>query len=286
MAATDLATRELERIEREAYKILRMKSAKPQKPKQIRVSKEVRSYARRVKKYRELSGRKRLTKEEKSALHFFTPGQVFRSQTKLTDRTYMNRIKKFETKYGEKFTKKFGSSYESRDLLTYTLQYLGVEQAARRFGIYEKPGKSTETQPESTETTVRDGWEKFTEIEFPDVSWEDLGSPPIRDKDWPHFSGDFLYENGNYLHAVDPNIDLNVLMSMGKWTCKDHTMLDFMSLVVPHIWGNILVDPTNAGILKENSWDGIFIVKKDEWDNAEELSEDFLTSRLYKPKRK
>lgn len=283
MATADLATRELERIEREAYKILRMKSAKPEKPKQIRVSKEVRSYARRVKKYRELSGRKRLTKEEKSALHYFTPGQVFRSQTKLTDRTYMNRIKKFEAKYGEKFAKKFGSSYESRDLMTYTLQYLGVEQAARRFGIYEKHEKPEEPP---TVPPVGDGWEKFTEIEFPEISWEDLGSPPIRDKDWPHFSGDFIYENGDLLHGVDPNIDLNVLMLNGKWICKDHTMLEFMSLVVPNNWDDILVDPTNAGILKEGSQSGIFIVKKDEWDNVDELADDFLTSRLYKPKRK
>ena len=281
--AIDLATRELERIEREAYKLLRAKSTSPQKTKPIRVTKETRSYARRIKKYREIAGRKHLTKEEKTALHHFTPGQVFRSQTKLTDRTYMNRIKKFEEKYGEKFSTKFGSSYESRDLMTYTLQYLGVEQAARRFGIYEKPQKPEEPP---TEPPGGDGWEKFTEVAFPDVSWEDLGTPPIRDKNWPHFSGNFLYDNGGYLYGADPNIDLSVLMSMGKWTCKDHTMLDFMSLVVPHIWKDILVDPTNAGILRENSWDGIFIVKKSEWDNVKELADDYLTSRLYRPKHK
>lgn len=281
--AIDLATRELERIEREAYKLLRSKTTSLKKTTPIRVTKATRSYARRIKKYRKISGRKRLTKEEKTALHYFTPGQVFRSQTKLTDKTYMNRIKKFEAKYKEKFETKFGSSYESRDLLTYTLQYLGVEQAARRFGIYEKPQKPEELP---TELPGDDGWEKFTEVAFPEVSWEDLGTPPIRDKDWPHFSGDFLYENGGYLYGSDPNIDLSILMSMGRWRCRDHTMLDFMSLVVPHIWKDILVDPTNAGILRTNTCDGIFIVKKNEWNNVAELGDDFLYSRRYKPKRK
>ena len=48
--AIDLATRELERIEREAYKLLRSKTTSPKKTTPIRVTKATRSYARRVKK--------------------------------------------------------------------------------------------------------------------------------------------------------------------------------------------------------------------------------------------
>ena len=69
----DLA--EAKKIEREAQKILKAQ-AQGVSARKVTGTKEGREYAKKVRKLRELTGKKRLTYDQKKALHHFTAKQV------------------------------------------------------------------------------------------------------------------------------------------------------------------------------------------------------------------
>lgn len=239
---------ELKRVEREAKRILTAK-AKGVKLSAAKKSKAGMQYARRLLRYKEVTGKRRLSSVEKTALHLFTPMQVAR-RASVTSQKYARRVKAYKTKYGE-----------PNESALYMLQFVGPATVAKRIGV-EKPPK--------------DEWSVFTPVELPGVSWIRL--PSAFTQGWPHASGSYQYNNSRILwldNAASP-INLQLLFEKGQ-SGYDHTNADFFHDFLGTIFhGRYLYDPKNDG--------SHFMVLASEWMNVAELAPDYATSRKYKKK--
>lgn len=245
---------ELKRVEREARRILAAK-AKGVKIPTAKKSKAGMQYARRLSRYKEITGKKRLSSVEKTALHLFTPTQVAR-RVSVTSQKYARRVKSYKARYGE-----------PNEAALYVLQFAGPATAARRVGVEEKPKKDQKASEE---------WAVFTPVLLPGVSWVRL--PSAFTNGWGHESGTYQYNNSRILwldNAAAP-INLQLLFENGQ-RGYDHTNADFFRDFLGTIFhGRYLYDPNNDG--------SHFIVLASEWLNVAELAPDYVTSRKYKKK--
>lgn len=239
---------ELKRVEREAKRILTAK-AKGVKLPSAKKSKAGMQYARRLLRYKEVTGKKRLSSAEKTALHLFTPMQVVR-RVSVTSPKYARRVKAYKAKYGE-----------LNESALYMLQFIGPVTAARRIGAEKSP---------------KNEWSVFTPVALPGVSWIRL--PSAFTQGWPHASGSYQYNNSRILwldNAAAP-INLQLLFEKGQ-SGYDHTNADFFHDFLGTIFhGRYLYDPKNDG--------SHFMVLASEWMNVAELAPDYATSRKYKKK--
>lgn len=241
---------ELKRVEREAKRILTAK-AKGVKLPAVKKSKAGMQYARRLTRYKEITGKKRLSRVEKTALHMFTPMQVAR-RASVTSSKYARRVKAYKARYGEPDA-----------AALYSLQFAGPVTTARRLGVEEKPKASDE-------------WAVFTPVFLPGVSWVRL--PSAFTQGWPHSSGSYQYNNSRILWLDNSAalINLGLLFEKGQ-SGYDHTNADFFSDFLGTIFhGYYLYDPNDDG--------SHFIVLASEWENVAELAPDYVTSRKYKKK--
>lgn len=245
---------ELKRVEREARRILAAKAKGVKLPK-VKKSKSGMKYARRLSRYKEMTGKKRLSSVEKTALHLFTPMQVAR-RVSVTSQKYARRVKAYKARYGE-----------PNEAALYALQFAGPVTAARRVGVEEKPKKDQKASGE---------WAVFTPVALPGVSWVRL--PSAFTNGWGHESGTYQYNNSRILwldNAAAP-INLQLLFENGQ-SGYDHTNADFFRDFLGTIFrGKYLYDPNNDG--------SHFIVLASEWLNVAELAPDYATSRKYKKK--
>lgn len=245
---------ELKRVERDAKRILKAK-AKGIKLPAAKKSKSGMKYARRLTRYKEITGKKRLSSVEKAALHLFTPTQVAR-RVSVTSSKYARRVKAYKARYGE-----------LNDVALYFLQFAGPVAAARRIGAEEKPEKDKKASED---------WSVFTPVSLPGVSWVRL--PSVFTQRWAHASGSYQYNNSRILwldNAASP-INLQLLFEKGD-SGYDHTNADFFHDFLGTIFrGQYLYDPNNDG--------SHFIVLASEWTNVAELAPDYATSRKYKKK--
>ena len=239
---------ELKRVEREAKRILTAKANGIKLP-AAKKSKSGMQYARRLSRYKEITGKKRLSSVEKTALHLFTPMQVAR-RASVTSQKYDRRVKAYKAKYGE-----------PNESALYMLQFVGPVTAAKRIGIEKSP---------------KDEWSVFTPISLPGVSWIRL--PSAFTRGWPHASGSYQYNNSRILwldNAAAP-INLQLLFEKGQ-SGYDHTNADFFHDFLGTIFhGRYLYDPKNDG--------SHVMVLSSEWANVAELAPDYATSRKYKRK--
>lgn len=244
---------ELKRVEREAQRILTAK-AKGVKLPAAKKSKAGTQYARRLSRYKEITGKKRLSRVEKTALHLFTPSQVAR-RASVTSQKYARRVKAYKARFGEPDA-----------AALYSLQFSGPVTTARRLDVEEKPKK--DKKPEE--------WSVFTPVSLPGVSWVRLSSAFTQG--WPHASGSYQYNNSRILwldNAAAP-INLQLLFENGQ-SGYDHTNADFFHDFLGAIFhGRYLYDPNNDG--------SHFVVIASEWMNVAELAPDYATSRKYKKK--
>ena len=245
---------ELKRVEREAQRILKAK-AKGVKLPAVKKSKAGMQYARRLSRYKEITGKKRLSSVEKTALHLFTPTQVAR-RASVTSQKYARRVKAYKARYGEPDA-----------AALYALQFAGPGTVARRIGVEEKPKKDKKASED---------WSVFTPVSLPGVSWVRL--PSAFTQGWPHESGSYQYNNSRILwldNAAAP-INLQLLFENGQ-SGYDHTNADFFHDFLGTIFrGRYLYDPNNDG--------SHFMVLASEWANVAELAPDYVTSRKYKKK--
>ena len=249
-------TAELKRIERAAQKILKEKTKKtsgrkrPMSETQKIQRRENMKYARRLAQYKHMTGRRRITREEKTALHFFTPKRVTK-RVELESKTYKRRIKKYESDYG--VTASSGAKY--------ALQYAGPAMVARMMGV-EKPTDNTE-------------WAEFSEVNLPNTSWDKL---PSSIRKWERSSqGYFLYDNFDLIIRNNRTLleDVRLYGTDGY----DHSLHDFFDIVVPHLFGDsVLFDPQVNG----QRSGGLFFVKKEEWDDVVEVDSNYTENRKYK----
>lgn len=244
---------ELKRVEREARRILTAK-AKGVKLPAAKKSKAGMQYARRLSRYKEITGKKRLSSVEKTALHLFTPSQVARRASVISSK-YARRVKAYKARYGEPDASAL-----------YLLQFSGPVTTARRLGVEEKPKKDKKSE----------NWAVFTPVSLLGVSWVRL--PSAFTQGWPHASGSYQYNNSRILwldNAAAP-INLQLLFENGQ-SGYDHTNADFFKDFLGTIFhGRYLYDPNNDG--------SHFMVLASEWANVAELAPDYATSRKYRTK--
>lgn len=254
--------KELAKIERDAYEVLRAK-AKGRKPVKVELPEEVKKYARNVAAYRKRTGKWRLSKEEKRALHEFTPAQVQKRFSKGFERRYKNRQRGFEKKYGKNYAEKYGGREDIEAIKNRLLEFVGPARAAYVLGIE----KDVPEEPE---------WEEFSEVKMPHPSWDQYPSDFRNPAVWRHDEGSFLYVNQEFFWDDGDDSDLDGLLEDGD-NGYDHSLRDFWEDIFPAVAGDILYDPGNSG---ED-----FFVYENEWNNVERLADDYVTSRRYIPKR-
>ena len=280
---TKWTEKELARIEREAYKILRGKATKVPAAKLAVMSehekelrKEQRRYASKIKSYKKRTGKKRLTKEEKEALHDFTPAQVQRHNEKGTDELYARRERAFEKRYGKNFERRYGESEDIKAIKKRMLEYMGPARAAKILDIEPDVPETPATPPMSPTppTPPDEEWDTFTIVDLPSTTWRKL---PIKfTAGWSHDVG-FMYDNQEFFWqgSSDAQIDLNALAEVGDRSGDG--MYSFFKEFMSSIDSSILFDPEGTG--------RFFFVYKNEWDSVEELEEDYIDTRRYRKKK-
>lgn len=213
-------------------------------------------YARKLAKFRKLVGRHRVTREERKALHTYTPAQV--KNRKTTDTTaYYRRILKIYRDYVV--------PDELQIQVAEMLEYLPPKQVGKRLGL----------EPIMKEPVQE--WDTFTPVDIRTISYSQHPGYMRKGKEIRR-PGGYYYENisngvlnegvpiSKYFEFEGGNID---------YSGYKHPV-DALQLIIDHIAVNVLVDPGNSG--------HPFLVYKEEWDNAEGLSSDYYESRHYTKK--
>lgn len=253
----DLA--EAKKIEREAQKILKAQ-AQGVSPRKITGTKEAREYAKKLRKLKELTGKKRLTYDQKKALHNFTAGQVSKKIDK-GSKTYARRLKAFEKSYGT-----------ADEQTRYVLEYLTPKATAKKLELKKIEPPKVEPDDDLEEAT-------FSEVSLPKKTWNDL---PADFKKWSHKSGSYMYDNSEILwldNAADP-IDMQKLFDHGE-DGDDHTNHDFFVKFTNVLWsGAYTYDPKYDETADEPTETHIMILTR-EWAEVEKLPDDWATTRKY-----
>lgn len=242
------------RIIRDAEKILKESSKKPTKI-NIKVSNEAMKLAKAYNKYKELSGKKRLSIDEKRALLKYTPKQVLKSK-KLTQKAYEKRIVTFKELVGHDPTP---SEYTD-------LRYLTATQA------YNRSKPSSEPTEEENEALYPD---VFSDVEFPTVRWWDIPSI-IRSSAEERRSGGLLYENTEILWGNPERISLARFFYEGVDGRQFSVIMALRTILMANGYSNILISPKD---LTQR-----FAVYREEWENVKELAPDYIETRRYRKK--
>lgn len=258
----DLA--EAKRIEREAQKILKAK-AQGVSVRKVRASPEARTYAKQLTSYKKKTGKRRLTYDEKKALHHFTSGQVSKRIDK-GSKAYERRLKSFEKAYGP-----------ADDQARYVLEYLAPAAAARKLELKKIEPPKGEPDDDLEEAT-------FTKVTLPGKTWAEL---PADFKKWARASGSYMYENHEFFwkdNSADI-IDMQKLFDKGV-DGDDHTNHDFFIKYTNVLWnGAYIYDPKYDLTETEPTETHVMILAR-EWAEVEELPDDWATTRKYYRKRK
>lgn len=255
------ADKELKKIIREAEKVLES-SSKPVAAGKMKISREVLKAAKAFNKYKELTGKKKLSDIEKSALLKYTPKQVAKEST-LKQSAYEKRLKAFK-------------ELMNRDIQPgeyADLRYLTAKQLQRKIGAYEK--ESADARSEGTETEEDKFPDMFKDVDFPSVRWWDVPSV-IRSSAEERRTGGLLYENAGIFWDDPDKISLARLFFEGVNGRQWSIIMALRSILVANGHSDILISP-------DESQDR-FAVYREEWNNIEELDPDYKTTRKYRKK--
>ena len=213
-------------------------------------------YARKLAKFRKLVGRHRVTREERKALHTYTPAQV--KNRKTTDTTaYYRRILKIYRDYAV--------PDELQIQVAEMLEYLPPKQVGKRLGL----------EP-ITKDPVQE-WDTFTPVDIRTISYPQHPGYMKKGKEIRR-GGGYYYENiGDGVLEQNTPIERYFEFEGGNIDYHGYTdPVDALQMIIDHISPGILVDPGNSG--------HPFLVYKEEWDNAKGLSPDYYESRHYTKK--
>lgn len=253
--------KELKKIIREAEKVLKS-SSRPVAAGKMKTSREALKAAKAFNKYKELTGKKKLSDIEKRALLKYTPKQVAKEGT-LKQSAYEKRLKAFK-------------ELMNRDIQPgeyADLRYLTAKQLQRRIGTYEE--KSVDTKSEEIESEEDKFPDVFKEVDFPSVRWWDVPSV-IRSSAEERRSGGLLYENTGIFWDNPDKISLARLFFEGVDGRQWSIIMALRSILVANGYSDILISP-------DESRDR-FAVYREEWNGIEELSPDYKTTRKYRKK--
>lgn len=253
--------KELKKIIREAEKVLES-SSRPVAAGKMKISREALRAAKAFNKYKELTGKKRLSDIEKRALLKYTPKQVAKEST-LKQSVYEKRLKAFK-------------ELMNRDIQPgeyADLRYLTAKQLQKRIGAYENEVTDANDAGNESETDMFP--DVFKDVDFPSVRWWDIPSI-IRSSAEERRAGGLLYENAGIFWDDPDKISLARLFFEGMDGRQWSIIMALRSILVANGYSDILVSP-------DESRDR-FAVYREEWYGVEELSPDYKTTRRYRKK--
>lgn len=253
--------KELKKIIREAERVLES-SSKPVAAGKIKISKESLKAAKAFNKYKELTGKKKLSDTERRALLKYTPKQVAK-ESALKQSTYEKRLKAFK-------------ELMNRDIQPgeyADLRYLTAKQLQKRIGSYED--KITNAEGERNDSEGDGFSDIFNDVDFPSVRWWDVPSV-IRSSTEERRSGGLLYENAEIFWDDPDKISLARLFYEGIDGRQWSVIMALRSILVANGYSDILISP-------DESRDR-FAVYREEWNNVGGLSPDYKTTRKYRKK--
>lgn len=253
--------KELKEIIREAEKVLES-SNRPVASGKMKISKEALRAAKAFDKYKELTGKKKLSDVEKRALLKYTPKQVVKEST-LKQSAYEKRLKAFR-------------ELMNRDIQPgeyADLRYLTARQLQKRIGTYESEVPDANGEENEPETDAFP--DVFKDADFPSVRWWDIPSI-IRSSAEERRSGGLLYENAGIFWDDPDKISLARLFFEGVNGRQWSIIMALRSILVANGYSDILISP-------DESRDR-FAVYREEWNGVEELSPDYKTTRRYRKK--
>lgn len=251
--------KELKKIIREAEKVLES-SSRPVAAGKMKISKEALRAAKAFNKYKELTGKKKLSDIEKRALLKYTPKQVAKEST-LKQSAYEKRLKAFK-------------ELMNRDIQPgeyADLRYLTAKQLQKRIGAYENEVSDTKGEENESETDAFP--DVFKDVDFPFVRWWDIPSI-IRSSAEERRSGGLLYENAGIFWDDPDKISLARLFFEGVDGRQWSIIMALRSILVANGYSDILISP-------DESRDR-FAVYREEWNGVEELSPNYKTTRRYR----
>lgn len=253
--------KELKKIIREAERALKS-SSKPVAAGKIKISKESLKAAKVFNKYKELTGKKKLSDTEKRALLKYTPKQVAK-ESALKQSTYEKRLKAFK-------------ELMNRDIQPgeyADLRYLTAKQLQKRIGSYEDRATNTEGEKNGSEGNKFP--DTFKDVDFPSVRWWDVPSV-IRSSAEERKSGGLLYENAGIFWDNPDKVSLARLFYEGIDGMQWSIIMALRSILIANGYSDILISP-------DESRDR-FAVYREEWNGIGELSPDYKTTRKYRKK--
>lgn len=251
--------KELKKIIREAEKVLES-SSRPVSAGKMKISREALRAAKAFNKYKELTGKKKLSDIEKRALLKYTPKQVAKEST-LKQSAYEKRLKAFR-------------ELMNRDIQPgeyADLRYLTARQLQKRIGAYES--EVVDTKGEGSESEIDTFPDVFKDVDFPSVRWWDIPSI-IRSSAEERRAGGLLYENAGIFWDDPDKISLARLFFEGVDGRQWSIVMALRSILVANGYSDILISP-------DESRDR-FAVYREEWNGVEELSQNYKTTRKYR----
>ena len=253
--------KELKKIIREAEKILES-SSRPVAAGKMKISKEALRAAKAFNKYKELTGKKKLSDTEKRALLKYTPKQVAKEST-LKQSAYEKRLKSFRELMNREI-----QPGEYADL-----RYLTAKQLQKRIGAYEN--EVSDTKSEGNESESDEFPDVFKDVDFPSVRWWDVPSI-IRSSAEERKAGGLLYENAGIFWDDPDKVSLARLFFEGVDGRQWSIIMALRSILIANGYSDILISP-------DESRDR-FAVYREEWNSVGELSPDYKTTRRYRKK--
>jgi hypothetical protein len=253
--------KELKKIIRDAEKVLES-SSRPVAAGKMKISKEALRAAKAFNKYKELTGKKKLSDIEKRALLKYTPRQVVKEST-LKQSAYEKRLKAFR-------------ELMNRDIQPgeyADLRYLTARQLQKRIGTYESEVSDARGDGDKSEADAFP--DVFKDVDFPSVRWWDIPSI-IRSSAEERRAGGLLYENAGIFWDDPDKISLSRLFFEGIDGRQWSIIMALRSILVANGYSDILISP-------DESRDR-FAVYREEWNGVEELSPDYKTTRRYRKK--
>lgn len=253
--------KELKKIIREAEKVLES-SSRPVAAGKMDISKESLKAAKAFNRYKELTGKKKLSDVEKRALLKYTPKQVIKEST-LKQKVYEKRLQAFKELVNRDI-----SPGEYADL-----RYLTAKQLQRRIDEYGK--ETADTESKENKSKENDFPDTFKDVAFPSVRWWDIPST-IKSSVTERKSGGLLYENSEIFWSNPDNISLARLFYEGIDGREWSIIMALRSILMANGYSDILISPGESI--------DRFAVYREEWNSIEELSPDYRTTRKYRKK--
>ena len=219
------------------------KLGKPDKPKVKIVRANLLRESAAVKRYKKLTGKKRLTMEERSSISMFGAARVAKRLDVRTEDgrdLFERRIARYEKKYGP-----------ATPEAIWGLQYGGADYVHK--ALYG------------------DDWKRFTQVKFPDMTWYELPAI-LRDGGGRERFDDLIYHTELFWDGESRHDRVGRLIERA-WD-EDEVVRDESIRLICEASGDILFDPGNTG--------DFFLVYRSEWEAAKELASDYTTSRRYR----